>query len=316
MITNRSASDSSIPPVRGRPIFGLNITPNTDLEKHYLLAKTAEELGLDLIGIQDHPYNGSYFDTWSLISALSMSTKRIRYFADVSDLPMRPPAMLAKASSTLDIITKGRLELGIGAGAYWDAIHAYGGQRRSPPEAVEAFEEALQIIRLLWDYGHEGRRRATFKGKYYQLDNAQTGPRPYHDIRIWVGAIGPRMLRVIGRVADEWVIPINTNISTSDIKTGQEIINATLKENGRSPTAISRISNLVGIIDEEGKFDKSPGEKALFVGSISDWVEKVNSLYHELGVNTFVFWPTAQGQEENQLRLFAERVVPKVNDSA
>src|SRR2546426_11892465 len=109
------------------PVFGLSITPySSNLENIFKLAKTADDLGLDIIGIQDHPYNGSFMDTWTLLSGLASSTGKVRYFADVSDLPMRPPAMLAKASATLDIITRGRIELGIGAGAFWDAIHAYG----------------------------------------------------------------------------------------------------------------------------------------------------------------------------------------------
>jgi len=107
------------------PIFGLSITPD-DAELAFKLARTADQSGLDIVGIQDHPYNGTFFDTWTLISTLAMSTKKIRFFADVSDLPMRPPAMLAKTSATLDIITKGRVELGLGAGALWGAIHAYG----------------------------------------------------------------------------------------------------------------------------------------------------------------------------------------------
>lgn len=96
------------------PVFGLSITPD-NVERAFTLARTANEVGLDIIGVQDHPYNGTFLDTWTLISALARLTKKIRYFTDVSDLPMRPPAMLAKASATLDIITKGRVELGVGA---------------------------------------------------------------------------------------------------------------------------------------------------------------------------------------------------------
>jgi len=116
------------------PVFGLSITPN-DADLAFRLASNADESGLDIVGIQDHPYNGTFFDTWTLISALAMSTKKIRFFADVSDLPMRPPAMLAKTSATLDIITRGLVELGLGTGAFWDAIHAYGVPRRSPGES-------------------------------------------------------------------------------------------------------------------------------------------------------------------------------------
>src|SRR5690348_6070292 len=171
------------------PVFGLSITPN-NADLAFRLARTADEFGLDIVGIQDHPYNGTFLDTWTLISTLAMSTKKIRFFADVSDLPMRPPAMLAKTSATLDIITKGRIELGLGTGAFWDAIHTYGGARRSPPEAIAAYEEALQVIRLIWNYGR-GRTRVSFPGKYYQLDNAQAGPSPHHKMSIWSGAVGP-----------------------------------------------------------------------------------------------------------------------------
>jgi alkanesulfonate monooxygenase SsuD/methylene tetrahydromethanopterin reductase-like flavin-dependent oxidoreductase (luciferase family) len=114
---------------------------------------------VDVIGIQDHPYNGSFMDTWTLISSLATSTKKVRFFTNVADLPMRPPATLAKAAATLDIITKGRIELGIGAGAFWRAIESYGGPTRRPSEAVAALREAIQVIRLVWDFGNSGRKR-------------------------------------------------------------------------------------------------------------------------------------------------------------
>src|SRR5712664_4774367 len=209
---------------RREPEFGIGITPySSSADDIFKIAKTADEVGLDIVGIQDHPYNGSFLDTWTLISALATSTRKIRYFTEVSDLPMRPPAMLAKASASLDIITKGRIELGLGAGAFWDAIHAYGGPRRTPGEAVAALEEAMQVIRLIWNYGGP-RKRISFPGKYYQLDNAQAGPSPHHDIKIWLGAARPRMLELIGRIGDGWVIPLNTYMSSGEIRASQKLI--------------------------------------------------------------------------------------------
>jgi alkanesulfonate monooxygenase SsuD/methylene tetrahydromethanopterin reductase-like flavin-dependent oxidoreductase (luciferase family) len=294
------------------PTFGLSITPNNG-EKAFTLARTADQLGLDIIGIQDHPYNGTFLDTWTLISTLAASTKRIRYFTDVCDLPMRPPAMLAKASATLDILTKGRVELGLGAGAFWDAIHSYGGPRRTPREAVAALEEALQVIHLIWNYDGP-RRRVSFSGKYYQLENAQAGPSPPHNIGIWLGATRPRMMELIGRSGEGWVIPLSTYMSADEIKAAQQLINNAAMKGGRSPNSIARISNLVGLIEEEAGLNGSSGERAPFVGSISRWVDRIVSSYRDLGVDTFVFWP-AEGQEESQLRLFADRVVPKVRAS-
>ncbi len=108
---------------RREPEFGISITPySSSAEDIFNIAKTADEVGIEIIGIQDHPYNGSFLDTWTLISALAVSTRKIRYFPDVSDLPMRAPAILAKSVATLDILTKGRIELGLGIGAFWDAI--------------------------------------------------------------------------------------------------------------------------------------------------------------------------------------------------
>ncbi len=310
-ITQGVYAEGSSESPRRDPTFGMSIVPD-NMERAFSLAKSAEELGLDIIGIQDHPYNGTFFDTWTLISALAASTKRIRYFTNVGDLPMRPPAMLAKASATLDIITKGRIELGLGAGAFWDAIQSYGGPRRAPGEAVAAYEEALQVIRLLWNYGGP-RRRASFHGKYYQLQDARAGPSPPHNIGIWVGAFRPRMMQLIGRSGDGWVTPLSTYIAADEIKLSQQLINDAAKKNGRSPNSIARVFNAVGIIDERGELNRSSGDKAPFVGSPSEWSDWIASSYRDLGLDTFVFWP-GEGQEESQLRLFAERVVPKVLD--
>ena len=78
--------------------------------------RAADEGGLPLVGIQDHPYQRHFFDTWSLIPTLLAETKRISFFTDVANLPLRPPAVMAKAAATLDVLSGGRFELGLGAG--------------------------------------------------------------------------------------------------------------------------------------------------------------------------------------------------------
>jgi alkanesulfonate monooxygenase SsuD/methylene tetrahydromethanopterin reductase-like flavin-dependent oxidoreductase (luciferase family) len=306
---------------RKEPVFGLSITPySTNVDNIFKLAKTADDLGLDIIGIQDHPYNGSFFDTWTLISSLAASTRRIRYFPDVSDLPMRQPAILAKTAATLDIITKGRIELGLGTGAFWDAIQSWGGNRRTPKEAVAAYIEALQVIQLIWNYG-KGRGRVSFPGKYYHLENAQAGPSPYHKMSIWTGAFGPRMMGVIGKLTDGWVAPLSTFMAADEIKIRQRLIDESARKHGRAPESIRRVAQLVGVIDEKERSrgsEKKPffiHDKSPFSGSISQWVDWLVSSYNELEQDTFIFWPAAEGQEENQVRLFAEQIVPKVRSS-
>jgi alkanesulfonate monooxygenase SsuD/methylene tetrahydromethanopterin reductase-like flavin-dependent oxidoreductase (luciferase family) len=149
----------------GHPVrFGVNITPDATRPAHQLeLAALADELGFDLIGVQDHPYQRRFVDTWTLLTAMAMRTSNIHVFPDVTNLPLRPPAILAKAAATLDLLSNGRVELGLGAGALWEAIKAIGGPERTPGESVEALEEAIQVIRLMWS----GERAVRFDGKHY-----------------------------------------------------------------------------------------------------------------------------------------------------
>src|SRR4030095_16991879 len=164
-------------------------------------ARRVERAGVDLIRIPDHPYQRRYLDTFSLLAALATATGRIGLFPDVANLPLRHPAMLAKAAASIDLLSGGRFELGLGAGAFWDAVAAMGGPRRAPGEAVEALEEAIALLRLLWG----DQRSVRFTGRQSQVAGVKPGPPPAHPIGIWLGAIGPRMLEVTGRVGDVWV---------------------------------------------------------------------------------------------------------------
>lgn len=134
-----------------RPLqFGYFLTP-TAAEYPNLVqqAQLCDRLGLDLIGIQDHPYQYRFLDTWTLISALAVQTERIRFFPDVANLPLRLPSVLAKSAASLDVMTGGRIELGLGAGSFWQAVRAMGGPLRQPGEAVDALREAVQVVRLV-----------------------------------------------------------------------------------------------------------------------------------------------------------------------
>ncbi|HEY6411531.1 MAG TPA: LLM class flavin-dependent oxidoreductase, partial [Ktedonobacteraceae bacterium] len=135
---------------QNKPLFGLNIDPSTtNLQLAYSLAQIADSAHLDFIGIQDHPYNANFLDTWTLLTFLGARTQHVRLMPNVLNLPLRPPATLAKAAASLDILTNGRLEPGLGAGGYWEGIISYGGTQRSPGEAVSALEEAIAIMRTL-----------------------------------------------------------------------------------------------------------------------------------------------------------------------
>jgi alkanesulfonate monooxygenase SsuD/methylene tetrahydromethanopterin reductase-like flavin-dependent oxidoreductase (luciferase family) len=154
----------------------------------------------------------------------------------------------------LDILTNGRVELGVGAGAFWKAIMGYGGPSRTPAEAIGALEEAIQIMRLIWNIDG-GNHRATFNGRFYRLYGAQTGPRPSHSIRIWLGAYGPKMLRLIGRLGDGWT-PSYRYGPPAQIPKMQQTIDQSLTETGRKCNEVRRNYNLAGIVLESNKRNK------------------------------------------------------------
>jgi alkanesulfonate monooxygenase SsuD/methylene tetrahydromethanopterin reductase-like flavin-dependent oxidoreductase (luciferase family) len=157
------------------PLFGINVDPGVaDPRDPFQRARIADIDGLDLITVQDHPYISNYLDTWMLLSALAGVTERVRLGSNVSPLPLRPPAMLAKLAASLDILSGGRVELGIGAGGFPKGIESLGGRVLAPGERVTAYGEAIQVIRGLW----EGRRGFSFNGAYYQVRNADFGQGP------------------------------------------------------------------------------------------------------------------------------------------
>ena len=104
------------------------------------LAKLADVVGLDLVSFQDHPYQPGFLDTWTLLAVVAAATTSVKVAPNVANLPLRPPAVLARSAASLDILSGGRVELGLGAGAFWDGIVAMGGPRLTPGQSVDALE--------------------------------------------------------------------------------------------------------------------------------------------------------------------------------
>jgi Luciferase-like monooxygenase/Hemerythrin HHE cation binding domain len=229
--------------------FGANPTPsNQDRDSTVALAELAERVGLDVVTFQDHPYQPRFFDTWTLLSYVAARTSRIRLAANVHSLPMRPPAVLARSAASLDILSGGRVELALGAGAFWDAIEAMGGPRRSPGDAVDALDEAIRIIREIWDPDTRGGVRV--EGKHYRVSGAKRGPKPAHDMGIWLGAYKPRMLRLTGRVADGW-LPSLPYFKPGQLAEANAIVDESAVDAGRSPTDVRRLLNLAGDVSAD-----------------------------------------------------------------
>ena len=281
--------------------FGYFLTPDaTDYPEVLRRAQVCDEAGYDLIGIQDHPYQSRFFDTWTLRAVLAAQTRRVRFFPDVVNLPLRPPAMLAKAAASLDVMSGGRVELGLGAGAFWEGIYALGVEKRTPGEAVAALEEAIHVIRLLWS-GERGRR---FDGQFYQLRGAHSGPVPVHPMGIWIGAIGPRMLNLTGRLGDGWV-PSSSYVPPEQLPAMQARIDEGAAEAGRDPAAIRRVYNVMGRIGD------GPSAEP-FQGPVEQWVDELTRLALDVHMDTFVIGlPEPPG---DQLESFIHEIAPRVRE--
>jgi alkanesulfonate monooxygenase SsuD/methylene tetrahydromethanopterin reductase-like flavin-dependent oxidoreductase (luciferase family) len=287
---------------RGRPVtFGWFLVPDAaDPAGLVDQARRVERAGFDLIGIQDHPYQRRYLDTFSLLAALATATERIGLFPDVANLPLRHPAMLAKAAASIDLLSGGRFELGLGTGSFWDAVAAMGGPRRAPGEAVEALEEAIALVRLLWG----PQRSVRFSGRHYQVAGVKPGPAPAHRVELWLGAYGPRMLEVTGRLGDGW-LPSSGYLPPERLPAAQARIDDAAAAAGRDPASVRRLYNISGRI--------GPGGGGFLDGPAGQWVEQLLALVTETGMDTFVLWPTEE--QDRQLELFAAEVAPALREA-
>jgi alkanesulfonate monooxygenase SsuD/methylene tetrahydromethanopterin reductase-like flavin-dependent oxidoreductase (luciferase family) len=280
--------------------FGLNADPNIGgVAIAERITAIADSHGLELVGMQDHPYNDGFLDTLTLLTWLASKTASVHFVTNVANLPLRPPVMLAKQAATMDVLSGGRFELGLGAGAFWEGIAGMGGPHRAPRTALESLSEAIDILRSFWAGEPFG-----FRGEHYQAPSVRPAPKPAHDIRIWLGVRGPRAVRLAGAKADG--LMVSSPMVTPDLLPElNEILTAGAEENGRDPAAITRLYNVMGLITSENKDD--------FHGPVDRWVDTLTSLHLESGMNAFVYWPS--GDRERQSRIFAAEVVPAVRSA-
>jgi alkanesulfonate monooxygenase SsuD/methylene tetrahydromethanopterin reductase-like flavin-dependent oxidoreductase (luciferase family) len=273
--------------------FGTFITPVNDPPQAAVArARLSEQLGYDLVSFQDHPYQPRFLDTWTLLTWVAAQTDRIRLAGNVLNVPMRPAPVLARAAASLDLLSGGRLELGLGAGGFWDAMEAMGVTRRTPAASVDQLAEAVDVIREIWDA--EERRPLRYDGTYYRLKGAKRGPRPAHDIPISLGAYKPRMLRLVGAKADGW-LPSLSYLQPGDLASGNAIIDAAAREAGRDPCEIRRLLNVFG---DPAK----PAER---------WVEELLPLALQDGVGTFFIG----ADDPDEMQRFAEEVAPALREA-
>jgi hypothetical protein len=281
--------------------FGTFITPqNEHPEEVVALARLTETAGLDLVTFQDHPYQPAFLDTWTLLSWVAAQTERVHVSGNVINLPLRPPAVLARAAASLDLLSGGRFELGLGAGAFWDAIEAMGGPRRTPGQGVDALSEAIDVIRAIWNPGE--RRGVNVDGRHYRVRGAKRGPEPAHEIAIWLGAVKPRMLRLTGEKADGW-LPSLPYFTLDELDRGNEIIDAAARTAGRDPREIRRLINVQGAF--------ATADQGFLHGPPEQWVKELLPFVLERGFSTFILMV----DDPRAIELYGAEVAPALREA-
>ena len=249
--------------------FGTFLTPDAaEADRVVELALLTEAAGLELATFQDHPYQRRFLDAWALIATVLARTSSLRVSANVTNLPLRPPHVLATTVASLDLLSRGRVELGIGAGAFWDGIAQMGGPRRTPGEALRALDEGIATVRRTWE----------------------RGPAPAHDVEVWVGAIGPRMLALTGRVGDGW-LPSQAYVPPAQLAEKNARIDEAAVAAGRDPVAVRRLYNVTASTDPA-------------------WPEQLAELTLTHGVSTFI----VAADDPATIQRFGTEVAPAVRE--
>ncbi|HET8571867.1 MAG TPA: LLM class flavin-dependent oxidoreductase [Candidatus Limnocylindria bacterium] len=289
----------------GRPAlrFGVFVTPSAaDYPRVVEQVLAAERGGLDLIGIQDHPYQRRFLDTFALIADLAARTNRIRFFPDVANLPLRGPVMIAKAAASLAIMSGGRFDLGIGAGTFWNAVAGMGGPVRSARASVDALEEALPVIRAALG----GERVVRGPGPHYPVPGYPAGPVPEQPVELWLGVYRRRGLELIARHGDGWV-PSLGYLGPERFGAVSARLDEAAMRAGRDPASIRRVYNLGGVITD-GRVGDQP-----LVGPVDLWIETLTGWALRLGIDSFLFAPPDAGTRD--VERFADEIVPAVREA-
>jgi F420-dependent oxidoreductase-like protein len=309
------------------------------------LAERAEMTRLwESIWVYDHfhtvpiPSQEATHEAWTLMAALAAVTSRIRLGQMCSCMSYRNPAYLAKVAATVDIISEGRLEMGIGAGWYeheWRAFGVSGGDFPSAGARLGALEEGVQIFRDMWTKGS-----ATLKGKHYQVDGAICSPRPLqgttqpgselNGIPMWIAGGGEKKtLRIAAQYADY------TNFAPDVFERKSEILAAHCADVGRDFAQITRSANVNVVIGEtekdvtdrlgwmrqhyitagvpEARVDQQiEAERAgVGVGTPEQIAEKLNGL-KALGLSYTIAYFTEAAYDTSGMHLFENAVIPEV----
>lgn len=286
-------------------------------------AQMCEQIGIGSFWLYDHMYTPGLptqpaLEGWTLATGLLARTTTLRVGHLVINNNMRHPSLLAKMATTLDVMSGGRLDLGIGSGSYEAEHHEAGLPWGTLAERTERLEESLEIITRMF-----AGERTTFEGKHYQVQDLPNLPPPVQSPRppIHIGGVGPRYtLPLVARYADVWNIP---TYGLNRWKEAAAALDTECEKAGRDPASLQRSLEAVLVLASEGEeLDRArtgaqrryPGEgwgleAGGFVGGPEAVVERIRTFVAG-GITKFVFFPSDRGGETT-LRLLAEEVIPQ-----
>lgn len=273
-------------------------------------AQQADRDGLDLVSVTDHPYVGDRLDAYAALGFILGATRRLTGFANVTNLPTRPAPMLARTVTSLSTLSGGRLVLGLGVGWQWDRISDMGVPRLSPGDAVDAFEEAIILVKKL----SGGGAPVTHDGKHYRVN--QIDPGAAAAPLVWTGSSGPRSLAATGRVADGWLPPLTADWLSERYRTSRPLIDEAAVSAGRDPSEIATIYNLPGRITDRPLPATRDHDGRWIGGSVAQWVEELTGAVLEHGASGFMFIePEGATQNLTRLGRWAAEIAPAVREA-
>ncbi|WP_030174303.1 LLM class flavin-dependent oxidoreductase [Spirillospora albida] len=273
------------------------------------MARQADREGLDLFSLSDHPYIGGRVDAYAALGFVLGGTERLAGLANVTNLPTRPAAMLARTVTSLSALSGGRVVLGMGAGGLWDRIADMGVPPLAPGAAVEAFEEAITLVRLLSGGGEP----VTFEGRYYRVEAIEPAPVPAPPV--WTGSVGPRSLRATGRVADGWIPGHAADWLSERYRTSRPLIDAAAESAGRDPRDVRTVYNLPGRITDRPLPATRDRDGRWIGGSVAQWAEELTSAVVEHGASGFILFPPGHAAHDDvSLGRWAAEIAPAVRE--
>ena len=292
-------------------VFGFGAHNGVDSTTELIrTVEQADRDGLDHFSVADHPYAGSGLDAYATLGFALGRTRTISGLVNVTNLPTRPAPLLARNVTSLSALSGGRIVLGMGAGGRWDRIADLGVPRLTPAQAVEAFEEAIVLVRLLSGGGPS----VTHHGRHYRVE--QIEPAPVAAPPVWTGSVGPKSLAATGRVADGWIPGHAADWRSRRYRDSRPVIDEAATAVGRDPSRIRTVFNLPGRITDRPLPATRDGQGRWIGGSVEQWVEELTEAVVEYGASGFTLFSADQGSPDPVvLGRWAQEIAPAVREA-